>query len=73
MIPHKTNDTLKEKQKTFSKIVEALARIIHLIGKKDIAYRGTEEKVVDDNSMSGNPGNYLAIRWEIANYCPLLT
>ena len=46
MIPHKTNDTLKEKQKTFSKIVEALARIIHLIGKQDIAYRGTEEKVV---------------------------
>ena len=73
MIADKTNDTLKEKQKTFPKIVEVLARIIRLIGKQAIAFRGTEEKVVDDNSISGNPGNYLAILWEIANYYPFLT
>ena len=68
-IPHQTNDTLKERQKTYPKIVEALARIIHLIGKQGIAYRGTEEETDDS---SGNPGNVLAIVREIANYYPLL-
>ena len=42
-IPHQTNDNLKERQKTYPKIVEALARIMHLIGKQGIAYRGTEK------------------------------
>ena len=35
---------LKKDKKTYPKIVEALARIIHLIGKQGIAYRGTERK-----------------------------
>ena len=70
-IPHQTNDSLKERQKTYPKIVEALARIIHLIGKQGIAYRGTEEKA-DDSDTAGNPGNFLAIVREIANYYPLL-
>ena len=51
-ISHQTNDTLKERQETHPKIVEALARIIHLIGKQGIAYRGTEEKA-DDSNTSG--------------------
>ena len=70
-IPHQINDSLKERQKTYPKIVEALARIIHLIGKQGIAYRGTEEKA-DDSDTAGNPGNFLAIVREIANYYPLL-
>ena len=70
-IPHQTNDTLKERIKTYSKIVEALARVIHLIGKQGIAYRGTEEKA-DNGNTSGSPGNFLAIVWEIANYYPFL-
>ena len=37
-IPHQTNDTVKERQKTYPKILETLARIIHLIGKQGIAY-----------------------------------
>ena len=37
-IPHQTNETLKERHKTYPKIVEALAKIIHLIGKQGIAY-----------------------------------
>ena len=37
-IQHQTNDTLKEKLKTYPKIAEALARIIHLIEKQGIAY-----------------------------------
>ena len=32
-IPHQTNDIFKEMQKTYPTIFEALARIIHLIGK----------------------------------------
>ena len=59
-IPHQTNDAFKARQKTFSRIVEALARILHVIGKQGIAYQGTEEKA-DDNKTSGNPGNFLTI------------
>ena len=58
--PHPTNDTFKERQNTFPRIVEALARILHVIGKQGIAYQGTEEKA-DDNKTSGNPGNFLTI------------
>ena len=70
-IPHQINDSLEERQKTYPKIVEALAIIMHLIGKQSIAYRGTEKKV-DDSDTAGNPGNTLAIVREIANYYPLL-
>ena len=70
-ILHQTNDSLKERQKTYPKIIEALTRITHLIGKQDIAYRGTEEKA-DNGDTAGNTGNFLAIVQEIANYCPLL-
>ena len=70
-IPHQTNNTLKERQKTYSKIVEVLARIIHLNGKKGTAYQGAE-KNPDDSNTVGNPGNFLAIVREIANYYPLL-
>ena len=70
-VPYQTNDTLKDRQKTYPKIVDALARIIHFIQKQGIAYRGTEEKA-DDNDTAGNPGNFLANIREIANYYPLL-
>ena len=55
-IPHQTNDNLKERQKTYPKIVETLARIIHLIGKQGTAYRGTEKKLII--MTLGNPGNF---------------
>ena len=67
-IPHQTNDIFKEKQKTYPSIFEALARIIHLIGKQGTAYGVTEEKVDD---TLGNPGNFLAIVQGIIDY-PLL-
>ena len=54
-IPHQPNDSLIERQKTYPKITEALARITHLIGKQDIAYRRTEEKA-DNGDTAGNPG-----------------
>ena len=69
-IQHQTNDTLKEKLKTYPKIAEALARIIHLIEKQGIAYWGTEEKLND--GTLGNPGNFLAIVLDIANCYSLL-
>ena len=53
-IPHQTNDIFKERQKTFPRIVQALARILHEIGKQGIAYQGAEEKA-DDDKTSGNP------------------
>ena len=68
-IPQQTNDSIKERQETHPKIL-APARIIHLIRKQGIAYRGTEEKA-DDSDTAGNPGIFLAIVWEIANYYTL--
>ena len=40
-VPYQTNDTLKERQKTYPKIVEALATIIHLFVKQSTPYKGT--------------------------------
>ena len=62
---------LRKDKKSYPKIVEALTRIIHLIGKQGLAYWGNEEKA-DDTNTSGNPGSFLAIVWEIPNYYPLL-
>ena len=68
--PHQTSDTLKERQKTYPKIVEALATIIHLFVKQSTAYKGTEEKA-NNSDTAGNPGNFVAIVWEVVNYYPL--
>ena len=68
--PHQTSDTLKERQKTYPKIVEALATIIHLFVKQSTAYKGTEEKANNSDTV-GNPGNFVAIVWEVVNYYPL--
>ena len=60
---------LRKNKKTYQ-IIEALARIILLVGKQGIAYRGTEK--VDKSDNSRNPGHFLAIVREISNYYPFV-
>ena len=60
---------LRKNKKTYQ-IIEALARIILLIGKQGIAYRGIEK--VDKSDNSRNPGHFLAIVREIVNYYPFV-
>ena len=60
---------LRKNKKTYQ-IIEALARIILLIGKQGIAYRVTEK--VDKSDNSRNPGHFLAIVREISNYYPFV-
>ena len=44
-------------------LVEILARIVHLLGKQGLAFRGHRESLVEE----GNTGNFLEIDKEIAN------
>ena len=39
-IPHRTDETLKEREMNYSKTVKALARIVHLIGKQGFLIEG---------------------------------
>ena len=43
IFPYQIDETLKERQIKYSKIVEALDRILYLIGMQGISYRRTQE------------------------------
>ena len=69
-IPVQVNEVLKERHQVYKKIVEALARVIHLLGKQGLALRGHRE---GPKAAAGkNQGNFLALVREVAHYYPLL-
>ena len=64
------NKVLKERHQVYKKIVEALARVIHLLGKQGLALRGRRE---GPKAAAGkNQGNFLALVRKIAHYYSLL-
>ena len=68
--PVQVNEVLKERHQVYKKIVEALARVIHLLGKQGLALRGHRE---GPKAAAGkNQGNFLALVCEIAHDYPLL-
>ena len=69
-IPVQANEVLKERHQVYEKIVEALARVIHLLGKQGLALRGHREG--PKAAVGNNQGNFLALVREIAHYYPLL-
>ena len=64
------NEVLKERHEVYKKIVEALARVNHLLGKQGLALRGHREGL--KAAAEKNQGNFLALVHEIAHYYPLL-
>ena len=48
---HQIDETLKERETKYPKIVEALDRILYLIGKQGISYRGTQERTVNSDAL----------------------
>ena len=62
-----SNETLKTRHQTYLYIIETLARIIHLMGKQGLAFRGTHENI-GESAQKRNPGNFLAIAQEIAHH-----
>ena len=61
---------LKERHQVYKRIVEALACVIHLLGKQGLALRDHRE---GPKAAAGkNQGNFLALVREIAHYYPLL-
>ena len=64
------NEVLKGRHQVYKKILEALARVIHLLGKQGLALHGHRE---EPKAAAGkNQGNFLALVREIAHYYPLL-
>ena len=70
-LPLQSNEILKTRHQTYPYIIETLARIIHLMGKQGLAFRGTHENI-GESAQKGNPGNFLAIVQEIAHHNPAL-
>ena len=63
------DENLKQRYQVYPKFVEALARVVHLLGKQGLALRGHRESSED---ASNNQGNFLTLVHEIAHYYPLL-
>ena len=63
------DENLKQKYQVYPKVVEALARVVHLPGKQGLALSGHREYSED---ASHHQGNFLTLVQEIAHYYPLL-
>ena len=70
-IPALIDNSLKERYETYPKVVHAISRVIHLIGKQDIALRGHRVEL-NDSKPGNNPNNFLCILTEVAQYDPVL-
>ena len=55
----------------YPKIIEALDRILYLIGKQKIFYRGTQETIRNSDTL-WNPRISLAIVWQVTHCYHLL-
>ena len=68
-IDYQTSQDIQNRYSTYPQIIEALARIVYLLGRQGLAFRGHRENLEEDES---NMGNFLAIVKEIANSNPIL-
>ena len=64
------DNSTKARYETYPKVVHAISRVIHLIGKQGIALRGHREEL-DDLNPDNNPGNFLSILTGVAHYYPV--
>ena len=69
--PAFTDKSIKERYETYPKVVHAISRVIHLIGKQGIALRRHREEL-DDSKPANKPGIFLSILTEVAHYHPVL-
>ena len=68
-IDYQTSQDIQNRYKTYPQIIEALARIFHLLGRQGLVFKEDRENLEEDES---NMGNFLAIVKEIANSNPIL-
>ena len=61
------DENLKQRYQVHPKVVEALARVVHLLGKLGLALRSHQESSED---ASHNQGNFLTLLHEIAHFYP---
>ena len=56
--PALTDNSIKERYETYPKVVHAISRVIHLIGKQGIALCRQREEL-DDSKPANNPGIFF--------------
>ena len=71
LYPFRMNLLLPKDGKNIQNILQAIARVIHLLGKQDLALRGHQEDISDISSNSENPGNCLTLLQQIALCNPI--
>ena len=62
------DENLKQRYQVHPKVVDALARVVHLLGKQELALCGH----LESSDASHNRGNFLILLHEIGHYYPLL-
>ena len=55
----------------YQKIVQALARILYLIGKQEISYQESQKAAASSDTL-WNPGSFLAIVRQVKHLCLLV-
>ena len=68
-LPAETNDIIMARYQVYSRIVHALARVVHLLGKLSLSFRGHREEI-DVIDIEKNPGNFIAVLRELSHYYP---
>ena len=58
------DENLTQRYQACPKVVEALARVVHLLGKQGLALRGQRES----SDASHNQGDFLTLVHEIIHY-----
>ena len=61
----------KERQIKYQKITQALDRIFYFIRKQGISYQETQKLAANSDTL-WNPGNFLAIVWQVKHLYLLL-
>ena len=51
IIPHQIDETVKERQMKYQKIVHASDRILYLIGKQGISYQETQKTAANIDTL----------------------
>lgn len=72
-LPVKLDSITAERYRKYPIILNILARVVHLLGKQGLAFRGHREVILSKEGEDHvNPGNFIMILREISNYNSVL-
>ena len=68
-IPNLLDASRQQRIEKYPKLLHAIARVVHLLGRQGIAFRGKREEL-NNELTTKNTGNFIAILKEVAHHYP---